>query len=185
VSAPGLPTLKSNGIIHLTTLRIIFVSTEKRKVALGPGATFDSFDFPLTTLSGEAFNQPIFGANNLTGTVQPIEGMGLPGPASFKLSFNQGGCGSFLHFFLRALRELRSGSSGQGLGRMAVNGTLRVESSAFVDPNDPSIIYFSQPTVGVSPVAAEAYGPLATAIVVPSSTINPPPAAIGKTDTAL
>ena len=173
VTCPGLPKLKGKGAIFLTTLRIVFVSADKP--ALGNGLRFEAFDFPLSTLSGESFNQPIFGANNLTGVVQPIQGCGLPGPASFKLSFNQGGVGSFLHLFIRALRELRSGGVSSGLGRMAAQGTLHAESSAFVDPSDPSVIFIAQPAVAVSTVPPEAYGPLATAIVVPSAPPAPVP----------
>jgi len=173
VTCPGLPKLKSKGAIHLTTLRIVFVSTDKPD--LGQGTRFLAFDFPLTKMSQENFGQPIFGANNLTGVVQPIEGCGLPGPASFKLSFNNGGCGVFLSIFIRSLRELRSGTTNSGLGRLAATGALQAETSAFVDPNDPSVVFISQPVVAFSSVPVEAYGPLATAIVVPAP--SAPPAA--------
>jgi hypothetical protein len=168
VTVPGLATLKSSGIIFLTTLRIVFVSTEHKKLDLGSGMSFDAFDFPITTLHKEKFNQPVFGANSLSGTVLPLEGMGLPGPATFKLTFNSGGCGSFLNFFLRALREIRSGTTNRagGLGAMAGMGTLRTDTAAFVDPNDPTVVYISQPQVATSTVGAAAYGPLAQAVIL-------------------
>lgn len=140
---------------------------------------FEAFDLPLTTLSEEKFNQPIFGANNLTGTVLPIEGGGLPGPAKFKLVFREGGCGTFLHFFLRALREIRSGRG--VLGSMAASGALRTEAAAFVDPNDPTVIFVVQPAVPVAEVPATSYGPRATivcpepAMPVVAATVVPPP----------
>eukprot|EP00965_Chrysotila_dentata_P245710 6206726-Pleurochrysis_carterae.AAC.2 len=34
----------------------------------------NAFDLPLATMRDEAFNQPIFGANNLTGTSAPLDG---------------------------------------------------------------------------------------------------------------
>lgn len=143
ITVPGLPTLKgtTNGEITLTTKRLVFTNTVP--IPLGPQATFHAFEFPLTTLTGEKFNQPIFGANNLTGTVQPLEGSGLPGQASFKLVFHEGGCGTFLHFFFRALRELRGANN--NLVNAAQQGKLQTENAAFLDPNDSSVIYLVQP----------------------------------------
>ena len=164
ISVPGLPTLKGSGELTLTTIRMVFIVS--KKVALGDGMFFEAFDLPLTTLSAEKFNQPIFGANNLTGTVQPVVGGGLPGPAAFKLTFREGGCGTFLYFFLRALRELRGGRS--VLGGMASSGSLRTESAAFVDPNDPTVIFVVQPAVPVTSIPIASYGPRATAVVVPA-----------------
>lgn len=142
VKVDGLPKLKGIGNLVLTTLRIVFVCN--KSVPLGEGMSFDAFDLPLTTLSEEKFEQPIFGANYLRGKVQPIENGGLPGPASFRLTFREGGCGTFLYFFLRALREVRGGSL--TLGSIAASGTLQTESAAFVDPNDPTTIYVVQPS---------------------------------------
>jgi len=162
INVPGLPILKGSGNLILTTLRMVFVVA--KKVPLGDNMFFEAFDLPLTTLSGEKFNQPIFGANNLTGTVQPIVGGGLPGPATFKLTFREGGCGTFLHFFFRAIREIRGGRG--VLGGLASTGALRTESAAFVDPNDPTVIFIVQPSVPVAEIPVESYGPRATAVVV-------------------
>jgi hypothetical protein len=164
ITVPGLPTLRGSGELVLTTIRMVFIVT--KKVALGDGMFFEAFDLPLTTLSVEKFNQPIFGANNLTGTVQPVVDGGLPGPATFKLTFREGGCGTFLHFFLRALRELRGGRG--VLGGLASSGALRTESAAFVDPNDPTVIFVVQPVVPVAAVPVASYGPRAMAVVAPA-----------------
>jgi hypothetical protein len=161
IQVEGLPVLKGAGSLILTTIRMVFVNS--KKVPLGENMFFEAFDLPLTTLRDEKFNQPIFGANNLTGTVEPVIGGGLPGPASFKLNFREGGCGTFLHFFLRSLREIRSGRS--NLGGLAANGNLRTESAAFMDPNDPTIIFVVQPAVAVAEIEASSYGPRATAVV--------------------
>lgn len=165
IQVKGLPILKGSGSLILTTIRMVFVNN--KKVPLGDNMYFEAFDLPLTTLSDEKFNQPIFGANNLSGTVEPIIGGGLPGPASFKLNFREGGCGTFLHFFLRALREIRSGRS--NLGGLAANGNLRTESAAFMDPNDPTVIFVVQPAVAVAELEPSSYGPRATAVVGGSS----------------
>jgi len=162
VRVAGLPELHASGKLLLTHLRIVFVAS--RAVPLGGGQAFHSFEFPLSLLSNEKFNQPIFGANNLTGTVQPLSGSGLPGPADFRLTFKEGGCGTFLHFFLRALRDVRT--SRTDLASAASAGLLHAQSVAMVDPSDPSVIYLSQPAdVPLSSVAPSAYG--RAAVVVP------------------
>ena len=168
VNVSGLPTLKASGHIVLSTLRIVFVCS--KRVPLGQDSYFESFDFPMTSLSNEKFNQPIFGANNLSGTVQPIANGGLPGPANFKLTFREGGCGTFLKFFFRALRDIRGGRS--GLGAAAAGGTLKTESAAFMDPHDPSVIYVVQPeNPGSSTIPSSAYG---------ATIVAPPPVVAGN-----
>jgi len=105
------------------------------------------FDLPLATLVNESFNQPIFGANNLSGESPPLEGTGLQDIIKWVLYFNNGGVGTFLPLFFRLLSEMRN--------RMAqsepTNAFTSVEAqqiiqAAYVDPNDPSKLYVSQPT---------------------------------------
>ena len=143
ISVNGLPTLKGSGTIVLSSMRIVFVCA--KKVNLGDGMMFESFDFPISLLSKEKFNQPIFGANNLTGVVQPAPDSSLPGEASFKLTFREGGCQTFLDFFLKCLREIRKSSSKNAgtLASLALNGQL--EKAGFVDPSDPTVIFVTQP----------------------------------------
>ena len=167
INVPGLPTLKGTGQLILTTLRMVFVVS--KKVSLGDGMFFEAFDLPLTTLSEDKFNQPIFGANNLTGKVEPIVGGGLPGPATFKLIFKEGGCGTFLHFYLRARREIKTG--GGRLGSLAASGNLRMESAAFVDPNDPTVIFVVQPAVAVADIPAASYGIMEATVVPPPDSV--------------
>jgi hypothetical protein len=172
IKTEGFPELSASGQLVLTTQRIVFVPTKKQ--ALGGGMFFESFELPLTSMSNEKFNQPIFGANNLTGTVQPVSGGGLPGPASFKITFKEGGCGTFLHFFIRALKEIRSSPEYRTLGVAAASGLLQSQAAAFVDPNDPTVIFLAQP-VGI-PVAGSNgtpySGPIAHAVVVPAPDNN-------------
>lgn len=55
------------------------------------------FDLPLVYLRKDKFNQPIFGANNLSGECWPAEPQGGPmgslPPYTFTLYFKEGGCG--------------------------------------------------------------------------------------------
>ena len=93
----GSSKVDGNGSLFLSTLRMVFVSDR------GGGG----FDMPLATLYEEKFNQPIFGANNMTGLSPPLT---LPeGSPAYKwcISFKNGGVGTFLPFFFRLLQEMR------------------------------------------------------------------------------
>ena len=60
----GAP-VERTGTIYLTSLRIVFVCDR-------PEEKFWGLDIPLATTPDADFNQPIFGANNLTGTAEPV-----------------------------------------------------------------------------------------------------------------
>merc|ERR1712046_153862 len=92
------------------------------------------------------FNQPIFGANYLSGLAIPsatdVSAALLGGkPARFSLTFNDGGCGTFVGIFYKLLAELDKESG--TVRRAAEDGSLN--SVAYVDPSDPSTLYLSQP----------------------------------------
>ena len=124
---------------------------------------FKSFDIPLLSLSNEKFEQPIFGSNYLSGndsiiilsqntkiylgTVKPIYGL-LPGDTTFKLWFTSGGCQTFLNCFCRVVDQIRKGGRGGPDKRFIDQVRLGqfAGQKGFVDPNDPSVIYVSQPT---------------------------------------
>ncbi|KAH9256063.1 hypothetical protein BASA81_005839 [Batrachochytrium salamandrivorans] len=138
IEVAGLPLLCGAGEVVLSTKRILFVNSVPVRLG-GNGAVFTSFELPLASMFQEQFNQPIFSANNLTGQVNTT---GLPAPqARFKLSFTQGGCGTFLHFFYSALQESRRGSESNKLEASARHGRLQADNAAFLDPNDTSVIY--------------------------------------------
>jgi len=146
VNAAGFPKLKSSdGIVYLTTMRLVFVPS--RVVRHSDGFEFRSFEMPLDKLEQEKFNQPIFGANNLSGVVRPTPGMGLDVDSKFKISFNKGGAGTLLPLFFKALLEARQGNA-QGLAQAIQSG--RISEFAATDPNDPSIIYLTQPDIPVA-----------------------------------
>merc|ERR1712094_12502 len=91
-------------------------------------ADFKSFEAPLTTLQNPKFNQPIFGANYLSGDAFPLEENGITdGGATFSLTFNHGGCGTFLPLFYQLLGELqeqRANASANSLAQAASDGRL-------------------------------------------------------------
>mmetsp|Transcript_13974 Transcript_13974/g.44743 ORF Transcript_13974/g.44743 Transcript_13974/m.44743 type:complete len:210 (-) Transcript_13974:139-768(-) len=150
LTSPGMPALRAKkGTLFVTTQRLVFVP--QPAVRLRDGATFSSFEMPLADISGEKFNQPIFGANNLTGTVKPSTGMGLTYESKFKLTFGHGGAGTFLPLFFRALYELRDPASAAAAGTLSqavMSGTF--STVVVSDPNDPSIIYVTQPDIPVA-----------------------------------
>ena len=90
--------VEGSGSIYLSTLRMVFVSDR---------ASGSSFDIPLATLYTEKFNQPIFGANNLTGTSPPLDLPPERDHYTWCIKFNNGGVGTFLPFFFRLLQEMR------------------------------------------------------------------------------
>ena len=140
----GRTKTDANGTLYLSTLRMVFVATD--------GAT--GFDMPLATLYGEKFNQPIFGANNMTGKSPPLD-LG-EGADHYKwcISFRNGGVGTFLPFFFRLLQEMRqrmqqmaapqqqTPAQAQPIPQAVVQGLVM---SAFVDPNDPTKLYVGEP----------------------------------------
>ncbi len=105
----------------------------------------------------------MFKANYLQGTVAPLADGGLPSPASFKLYFKDGGCGTLLVLFLRALREVRRGliataASERTLANSVTLGKLAADTSALVDPSDPTVIYVSQPDFReTAPISSDKY----------------------------
>jgi hypothetical protein len=133
-------------------------------------------DIPISHLSGEKFNQPIFGANSLTGYVSPVRvfacrcmlvtpftlivrrsqvpGRGLTGPCEFKLTFKDGSAATFLHFLFQVIETVRVAAmraSAPTIATMIQSGTFATASAAYVDPSDPSVLYVTQPYVPVRP----------------------------------
>ena len=158
VSSSELPKLKAKGRLVLSSLRLVFVASPNPTRV--QGVEFSAFDIPLKLLFQEKFNQPIFGCNNLTGVVDPIPGMGLPSRVSWKVSFTRGGVGTLLPLFARALKEMRFQGTAQAAPAnarlMQVVQTGNLNSVAFIDPNDPSTIFVSQPNVPVVEATAVA-----------------------------
>ncbi|CAD8115802.1 unnamed protein product [Paramecium primaurelia] len=131
---------KARGKVFVTTCRIVFVNDNFQR------ESFKSFDIPLAYLSAERFRQPILGSNFLEGDVDPLYNL-LPGRTHFKLWFKAGGCDRFLRILFSVLTQIRRArGSGQRVpdARMMEN-FARTQSQAFVDPNDPSVIYVQQP----------------------------------------
>lgn len=150
--------MSAKGSLFMTTRRITFVC---KKVTTTRGVSLAAFDLPFTFISGEKFNQPIFGANYLSGIVAPVPGMGLPQPGKFRLTFNNGGVGTFLRFFFIMMDQARraaSASSGSAaaapvwdptppdVAEAVRSGAFAREQQAYVDPTDPTTLFIAQPS---------------------------------------
>lgn len=59
--------LKGKGSCILTTNRIVLLNEKG-----GSKDTLKAFDLPLALMFNESFEQPIFGANYIKGTVKPL-----------------------------------------------------------------------------------------------------------------
>lgn len=140
------------GTLYISTLRMVFVNEKQ-------GSEQTGFDMPLATLYKESFNQPIFGANNLTGLSPPLD---LPEGADhwkWCISFRNGGVGTFLPFFFQLLQEMRrrmQSASAATATPVAQGSTVPIAQAvpadvaqgfvqaAFVDPSDPTKFYIPQ-----------------------------------------
>ncbi len=122
-------------------------------------AQCESFEMPFRGIWDEKLNQPIFAANNLTASLQYYDEQPFEGNLSVKLVFREGGVGTFLEMFNNVLRATRRQLERERqMGAMSApiavsNNTPPVQNympgqnEAFVDPQDPSKIYTTQPVV--------------------------------------
>ena len=123
----------------LTSCRVICVNKKQ--------SAFKAFDLPLSLISEEGFAQPIFGANYLHGTCKPLLNS-LPGNIYFKIWLMNGGCGTLAPAYLKMVNSCRR-NRGRGAEQSVVNSYQNAgnRKTAYIDPNDPSVIYLQQPEV--------------------------------------
>ncbi|KAK8815749.1 hypothetical protein WA538_004873, partial [Blastocystis sp. DL] len=142
ISKIGSFNVKSDGVLYLSTLRLIFVADR-------PTESFTGLDIPLLSIRNEKFNQPLFGNNNLSMTVAPQANWGESFQFSSVFEFRNGGAQTFLRVFwklMSAVNEVRNIPVATAVppqvASIASGGWVQ---SAFVDPSDPTYIYTSQP----------------------------------------
>ncbi|POM80220.1 Hypothetical protein PHPALM_1974 [Phytophthora palmivora] len=129
---PDHAVFKGKGRIYCTTQRIIFVA---EKGITQNGCYFEAFEIPLVEMTDEKFNQPIFGACSISGLVVASGG---GGNFSWKITFANGGTGVVLPVFLRLMEKRKKKEE------IDLN-FVQSQKKAFVDPNDPTVIYIAQP----------------------------------------
>lgn len=118
-----------------------------------------TFEMPFRGLWDEKFNQPIFGCNNLTASIQYYDEQPFSGGLTVRIDFVEGGVNTFLPMFNSVLRNARvqlaqESHQQQNSEPVIVAATappieafLPSQNMAFVDPRDPSRIYTTQPVV--------------------------------------
>mmetsp|Transcript_46067 Transcript_46067/g.76737 ORF Transcript_46067/g.76737 Transcript_46067/m.76737 type:complete len:244 (-) Transcript_46067:466-1197(-) len=187
VSDTGVPLkLQAKGVLYVSTLRIVFVtSPPPSHDARGPGGyVLYAFELPYMGIFEEKFNQPIFGANNLSGSVSALPGGGLLGSARFKITFNEGGVGTFLPMFFSLMAEAHNRLSQDRVPQFVEQvRTGTIVQQAYIDPNDPSVLYITQPVPPPTPQQQQQqqesqYGPAPYALPshfaqVPHTAYNP------------
>jgi hypothetical protein len=126
----------------------------------GSRANIEAFDIPLATMTNESFNQPIFGANNLTGTSPPLPESVCDQDIHWNFTFKSGGVGTFLPIFFSLLREMRLHMNAERRGGNSVPVATAVPAvvvaeivnAAYVDPSDPTKLYVQQQDPPTKPV---------------------------------
>ncbi|OMJ66031.1 hypothetical protein SteCoe_37270 [Stentor coeruleus] len=131
---------KGKGKLYLTTIRLVFVNDKSTNMS--------SFDIPIDLMTHEKFNQPIFGANYISGLVKPLYNL-IPCNAKFKFWFMSGGTGTFLPLFYGITDQIRkrriNGNQGPDPRFVESVASGNIQNVAYVDPNDPSVIFIQQP----------------------------------------
>ena len=162
--APVARRIGADGVVVFTSLRLVFIAPsavplaarEERGGGGSAEARFVSFDVPLASIADEAFQQPVFGANSLTGTVVAVPGGGLPPGlrGTFGFEFRDGGVGTFLPVLIRVLSETRRLAAAPPTARLAPSARSQIfedirlgrfGGAAYVDPSDPTTLFLSQP----------------------------------------
>lgn len=143
---------KASGDVFLSNLRVVFIS-RKRQVSSG----LQAFEFPLTFIpSGFSFNQPIFGANNLTGHCIAVDDRAHR--LKWTIYFSSGGFGTFVPLFTRLATYAERAAANHSWASeqedevvpsappsILAGQQFFQSQAAFVDPNDPSQIILTQP----------------------------------------
>eukprot|EP00178_Gracilaria_changii_P006943 TRINITY_DN223_c0_g1_i3.p1 TRINITY_DN223_c0_g1~~TRINITY_DN223_c0_g1_i3.p1 ORF type:complete len:212 (+),score=25.07 TRINITY_DN223_c0_g1_i3:1231-1866(+) len=141
------------GRLYMTNMRIVFMVAPEQ----AQKARFETFEVPFRGIINEAFNQPIFGCNNLTAGVLYYEGQPFMGDLTMRIDFVRGGVNTFMPVFNNVLLAVRQQMARESQANQysppvhPTTTTPQVEqyfpshNSAFIDPHDPSTIYTTQP----------------------------------------
>jgi hypothetical protein len=143
VKIPNKSSLSGKGKVFLTTARMVFVSKNFTS------DKFKSFDMPIITLSHIDFKQPIFGSNYLQFDCKPINAT-LPGNATVKIWFTEGGCDKFLRSFEHVCKQVNEQRRNRVMNQNLYNNWREGyfnSNKAFYDPSDPTVVLTEQPPV--------------------------------------
>lgn len=147
---------KLKGRLFMTNLRMVFIIREQDRQKAGGAQTFE---IPFRGIYNEKLNQPIFGCINLSAGVMYYDEQPFSGDLSIRIDFSEGGVNTFLPMFNNVLLATRQQLAQLQRTQDYVPPVEVAESTpapaqyfpdhneAFVDPQDPSRIYTTQPIV--------------------------------------
>lgn len=137
------------GTAFLTNYRLVFVAKK-------PAAGIHAMEFPLVFIDRINVQQPILGANYLHGECKPADSP--PNTSEiikWKLSFTNGGMGTFVRLVFAAVEYVKVMSRQQQQQQQQQPPPATPDltptkppaflETAFVDPNDPTKIYLTEP----------------------------------------
>ena len=129
----------ANGFVILSSVRLIAISPDLNNI------NFKSFEMPLSNIYGEAYNQPFFGRNFLSGTCQSLFASPL-GKVTFRIWFKANDCGTIVPALYNLLDSLRHNQN-RTHDKHIINGLKNGDFNSIfaIDPKDPSFIYTTQP----------------------------------------
>lgn len=126
--------LSGTGVVFLTNQRMVFHSK-----ASNSRSNFMGFQVRLQEMESLKFHQPVFGSNYLEG-LSCSENFRDP----WKIWFKSGGCGTFLPALSNSI-QLCSTSYQTFNNSVQVIPAFDAKVIAYIDPNDPSVVYTQQP----------------------------------------
>lgn len=144
------------GRLYMTNLRMVFMVSPNDRAK----ADCETFEMPFRGLWDEAFHQPIFGCNNLTATIQFYDDQPFSGNLTMRIDFVEGGVNTFLPLFNNVLHATRvqlqrEQQAQQYIPPVSISSNTPApqqyfpnQDAAFLDPQDPSRIYTTQPAMG-------------------------------------
>lgn len=147
---------KLKGRLFMTNLRMVFLIREADQQKAGA----ETFEMPFRGIWDEKLHQPIFGVINLTATIQYYDEQPFSGDLKMRLDFAEGGVGTFINAFNNVLGATRVQMARESAQQQHAPPPISVSQSgtsadfyssqntAFVDPQDPSRLYTTQPAVG-------------------------------------
>jgi len=156
----GPNKFSATGRCYMTSHRFCFQERGMTKTDGRPlvhkktGQAWAAIDIPMLLVSDHKFNQPIFGANSLSGACTAIPDGGFVSETiKWKIKFKNGGVGTFLPIFFRLMEyieghlrvsegESKSDSKEEEAGQSVMNPIqARQICEAYLDPNDPTHVY--------------------------------------------
>ncbi|XP_005379449.1 PREDICTED: postacrosomal sheath WW domain-binding protein isoform X2 [Chinchilla lanigera] len=159
------------GTLFLTSYRVIFVT------ARSVSDPMVSFTMPFDLMRNCTVEQPIFGANYITGTIQAAPDGGWEGEATFKLVFRKGGA---IHFAQLMMEASSAAAQGAPLGTDYWFRPLRIYvvtgEAGVCPPEAPcQAVAYGVPPPGYGALPAGYGAPPAGYVASPAGYGAPPP----------